>query len=203
MLQWMLYRTTNQSGPSVIRYPKAACPVNDPAFSLPIETGRGVFVHKADASICIAFTGSLYHEVIEAQKILSEKEIDADLYNLRFIKPIDEMYLLGILNQYDYFIVVEEGIVQGGIGEYIISLENKNSHNTEIIHLGISDHFVPAGTRAELLHQCKLDGEGIAEQILRISGIAEQLLHIPVITEQIERIPRVADYDRFKTLAAL
>ncbi len=167
MLHWML----NQSGPSVIRYPKAACPADDPAFSVPLERGRGVFVSKSNAPLCIAFSGSLYQEVIDARNILRESDISADLYNLRFIKPIDERYLTGVMNQYDYFIVVEEGIAQGGIGEYIISLGNKTQSPAQIIHMGIPDEIVPLGTRAELLRQFKLDGAGIAEQIMGISEI--------------------------------
>jgi 1-deoxy-D-xylulose-5-phosphate synthase len=179
MLQWIL----NQSSPSIIRYPKAACPAEDPAFSIPLEMGRGVFVHKGNASLCIAFTGSLYQEVLDARKILSEADIAVDLYNLRFIKPIDETYLLGILNQYDYFIVVEEGVMQGGIGEYIISLTNQKPDCAEIIHMGIHDDFVPLGTRAELLRQCSLDGNSIANQI--------------------KQIPGILDYSQFNTAAAL
>jgi 1-deoxy-D-xylulose-5-phosphate synthase len=183
MLRWMLQQTPGQENPSIIRYPKAVCPADDPAFSLPIETGRGVFVQKTKASVCIAFTGSLYQEVINAEKILSESDIPVDLYNLRFIKPIDEQYLLEILNQYDYVIVVEEGLMQGGIGEYIISVGNQNLDGAEIIHIGISDDFVQTGTRAELLHQCKLDGKGIAEQIMQV--------------------PDIARYSQYNTLAAL
>lgn len=191
MLQWMLQRTPDQSGPSVIRYPKAVCPADDPAFVLPIESGRGVFVHKTAAPLCIAFTGSLYPEVKKAQKILAKAEIETDLYNLRFIKPIDEAYLLGIIHQYSYFIIVEEGLVQGGIGEYIISLQNKNPDGAEIINIGIPDGIVSQGSRAELLHQFKLDGEGIAEQVTRIPSIAEQM----------KCYMNVADYLKYKTAA--
>ncbi len=179
MLEWM----QNQSAPSIIRYPKAICPSSDPSFSLPLESGRGVFVHKTDAPVCIAFTGSLFDEVICARNILAESDIAADLYNLRFIKPIDEEYLSLVMNSYDYFIVVEEGIMRGGIGEYIVSLGNKIPDGAEIMHIGVPDEFAQLGTRAELLRQCKLDGEGIAERI--------------------KQIPGMASYARFQKMAAL
>jgi 1-deoxy-D-xylulose-5-phosphate synthase len=176
MLEWLLSQQPGQSSPAVIRYPKAACPNDDPAFSAPIERGRGVFVHQletqTDASICIAFTGGLYNEVIDAQKMLAEADIAVDLYNLRFIKPIDERYLIETINQYKYFIVAEEGIAQGGIGEYIVSIKNKIPDNVELIHVAFPDKFVSLGTRAELLHQYKLDGGGIVERIKQIPEIA-------------------------------
>lgn len=203
MLQWMLRQTPDPSGPSIIRYPKAACPANDSAFSLPIETGRGVFVRRNNASLCIAFTGSLYCEVINAQSILAEADLAADLYNLRFIKPIDEPYLQNILRQYDYFIVAEEGVMQGGIGEYIISIGNKTQNGAHIVHIGIPDKIVSTGTRAELLRQNRLDGEGIAEQILRIPEIAEQVMCAKGNLEQMNHISDIAGYKKFKTAAAL
>jgi 1-deoxy-D-xylulose-5-phosphate synthase len=193
MLQYMLRRTPDQTGPSVIRYPKAVCPDHDSAFSLPIETGRGVFVHKNHSRICIAFTGSLYQEVIDARNILADSNLSVDLYNLRFIKPIDENYLLNILRQYDYVIVAEEGIMQGGVGEYIISLKNQAADIAEIIHIGIPDNMPAAGTRAELLHQFYLDGEGIAEQVKAIPGISQRIREIPGISKQITEIPEIAE----------
>ncbi len=169
MLQWMLH----QPGPSIIRYPKASCPRDSSVFSAPIENGRGVFVKKTNAPVCIAFTGSLYQEVLDAQGILSASDTDVDLYNLRFIKPLDEPYLISLLNEYEYFIVAEEGVSQGGVGEYIISLGSQARTSARIIHFGVPDEMVSLGTRQELLHRFRLDGQGIAEQVMHIPGIMD------------------------------
>ncbi|MDR2953403.1 MAG: 1-deoxy-D-xylulose-5-phosphate synthase, partial [Treponema sp.] len=113
MLNWALELET---GPMIIRYPKACCPKEIPAFSLPVEQGRGVWLLKNNRQICLAFAGGLYKQVLDAAVILEEQGIEADLYNLRFLKPVDEEYLANLMNSYEYIGFIEEGIREGGFG---------------------------------------------------------------------------------------
>jgi 1-deoxy-D-xylulose-5-phosphate synthase len=158
MLDWALTRP----GPCVIRYPKAPCPPEGGLFSLPLEQGRGVLVRQTGGPLCLAFTGSLYPQALEASDILAARGIGADLYNLRFVKPIDETYLEGILNRYEMVIFIEEGVLRGGFGEYAAALALRQDCGARVLTLGVSDEFIPQGTREELLHRQGLDGPGIA-----------------------------------------
>jgi len=169
MLDWALEQN---SGPAVIRYPKAYCPQENTAFSTPIETGRGVLLSKSGGNICLFFTGSLYREVQEAASILKEQGLDADLYNLRFVKPVDEEYLVSLINEYKLAVFIEEGIKEGGFGEYASALARQYDCKARTITLcaksGFFEDDLALGTREELLAVNGLDGKGIAEQI---SGI--------------------------------
>jgi 1-deoxy-D-xylulose-5-phosphate synthase len=158
MLTWSLTGT----GPSVIRYPKGPCPREDEGFAPPLEWGRGVFVRQRNASLCLAFTGSLYTQVLEAARLLEVQGIPADLYNLRFLKPIDEVYLAGILNQYELVIFIEEGVLLGGFGEYATALGKRKHCAARIMTLGGGDRFMSQGTREVLLQRNGLNGEEIA-----------------------------------------
>ena len=159
----------NHSGPVIIRYPKAYCPLEIDAFSLPLETGKGVWTEKNNANTCLAFTGSLYKEVREAAAILKQQGIEVDLYNLRFLKPIDENYLTGIMNEYKFVCFIEEGIKQGGFGEYASSLALQRKCKAEIQIIAVESNFFEEdralGTREELLAVNALNGKGIAEKI--------------------------------------
>jgi len=160
------------SGPVIIRYPKAYCPQEDTAFSLPMETGRGVWVTKSGvARICLAFTGSLYKEASQAAAILKEREIEADLYNIRFLKPVDEEYLSGLMDNYKLVVFIEEGMREGGFGEYAAALAR--NCKAEVLVLAAESVFLEEeralGSREELLKINNLDGKGIAE---RIEGFA-------------------------------
>ncbi len=155
------------AGPVVIRYPKACCPEEIAAFSLPLEWGRGVFVsgHRGERQICLAFTGSLYAEVLDAAAILAAEGIHADLYNLRFLKPVDEDYLVSLVNDYALMVFVEEGIAAGGFGEYAVSLAGRQGKKA--LSLAAREHFAALGTREELLSMNGLDGRGIARETIR------------------------------------
>jgi len=163
----------NCLGPIIIRYPKDFCPDENDAFSLPAETGRGVFVSKNnDASICLAFTGSLYNEVVKAESILKENEIKADLYNLRFLKPIDENYLVDLMNNYKLTVFIEEGMREGGFGEYARSLALQREVKSKTYVIAVESSFLEddkaLGTREELLAVNELDGKSIAQKIMNL-----------------------------------
>jgi 1-deoxy-D-xylulose-5-phosphate synthase len=158
------------SGPVLIRYPKARCPAEVPAFSLPLETGRGVWLARGTARrICIAFTGGLYEQALEAAERLASGGIEADLYNLRFLKPIDEDYLVDILRDYELVAVAEEGIREGGVGEYAAALTHRRNSRAAVLALAVESEALAGaqGTREELLRANGLDGEGIAARIRR------------------------------------
>jgi len=166
MLDWALEQ---DSGPVIIRYPKAYCPEQAHAFSLPVEKGRGVWLSKNNGQICLIFTGSLYRQTLEAAAILKEQGIEADIYNLRFVKPIDEDYLAGFMNNYKLAVFIEEGIHEGGFGEYASALAQRNGCKARTAVLAAQSSFLEEeralGTREELLAENGLDGRGIAETV--------------------------------------
>ena len=158
-------------GPVIIRYPKTVCPAEIIAFSEQVVLGRGVFTEKSQApcDICLAFTGSLYEEAGETSAILKNSGINIDLYNLRFLKPVDEDHLIKLMNNYKYVVIAEEGIKEGGFGEYVNALAHSRNSPVKIIPLAVESGFLNGnsalGTRKELLSVNNLDGKGIAKTI--------------------------------------
>jgi 1-deoxy-D-xylulose-5-phosphate synthase len=169
MLNWALACP----GPVVIRYPKAACPEEYPACSLPLEKGRGVFIREGQGDLCLAFTGGLYPQVLDAAEKLSARGVQADLYNLRFLKPLDEDYLSALMDRYEEVFFIEEGVLRGGFGEYAAALGKRRGVSARIFTLGVEDSFVALGKREELLKINGLDGEGIAAAVLKSNRLAE------------------------------
>jgi len=167
ILNWSI--NTERGGPVIIRYPKTYCPQEIDAFSLPIEPGRGVWVSRKNSDVCIAFTGSLYREAVEACALLKERGIEADLYNLRFLKPVDENYLANIMNEYKVMCFAEEGIKAGGFGEKacVLALQRKCSAKTLVIaaEARFLEDDRALGTREELLAENGLDGKSIANAL--------------------------------------
>jgi 1-deoxy-D-xylulose-5-phosphate synthase len=188
MLDWALNDRGGKTGPVMIRYPKAPCPAGDPAFSPPLREGRGVFVgpgacpaegafagdtagrrgadrgdgRRRGVPVCLAFTGGLYPQVLEAAEKLAARGMAADCYNLRFLKPVDEDYLGDLMDSYGLMVFIEEGIRSGGFGEYASDLALRRGSAGKMLVLAAGDNFAALGTREELLWMNRLDGEGIA-----------------------------------------
>jgi len=120
--------------------------------------------------ILLAFTGSLYLEAARAQKLLLGAGIPADLYNLRFLKPLDEEYLLNLLKDYAVIAVIEEGVRSGGIGEYISSLllsntPEKPEARPELLLFNAGDKYYSVGSREELIRSAGIDAESIFQSV--------------------------------------
>jgi len=164
MLSWAL----SQEGPVILRYPKAACPTEQDAFSLPIEPGRGVFAQRDGSDTLIVCTGGMYAEVHEASNLLARAGNPVDSYVLRFIKPLDEDYFIESIGSYSRVVFVEDGVRTGGISEWLASLTRDRLPGTETEVLAFDELFYPQGTRAEILVSAGLSANHIADSVRRL-----------------------------------
>ena len=100
--------------------------------------------------------------VTEACKTLSEQGIEAAVYDMRFLKPLDEDILKEAFSKFDKIITIEDGTILGGLGSAVMEYASDNGfHKTTIHRLGIPDKFIEQGTPEELYHECGIDAEGI------------------------------------------
>jgi len=161
MLRW----SVASGRPCVIRYPKTACPPETEAFSSKIEEGRGCLIRNSGAPVLLAFIGSLYPQTVEAADLLAAEGLAVDVYNLRFIKPVDENGLATLLSRYELVVVLEEGSSRGGFGEYLAAYASRIGLSARILAKGVPDLYPPHASREELLDLMELDGQGIASAV--------------------------------------
>ena len=106
----------------------------------------------------------MYSEVQKAIRSVLLSNGYADLYLLRFIKPLDETYFLELAKKYYGVVFVEDGVITGGIGEYLNGLLAKNSFTNTIV-LGFEDKYYSHGTREEILEESGLSSVHIEKAI--------------------------------------
>ncbi len=168
-LDWAVKQTT----PVIIRYPKSVCPLEMEPYNVPIEEGRGVLLRKNDntkkiSDMLFVCTGGIIPEVLDACERLEKSGKTSDVYNLRFLKPLDKAHFLSIAKPYKRILFVEDGIRIGGIGTYLESLLDRNFSGKITMVSGFPDRFLPQGTRKEILHDARLTGELLAKKALRM-----------------------------------
>ena len=168
----MMDHAAERAGPCVLRFPKDTCRLDLPELSLPLEPGRGVFARREGGAVLILSLGGLLHQALEAADILSRRGMAADVYNLRFVKPLDAGNLAEVLSGYEAAYLVEDGARSGGVGEMVGSLLRECAPGLLYDHGGAPDAFLPQGSREELLADCGLDAAGIAEAVRELSGRA-------------------------------
>lgn len=149
-------------GPFAIRYPRGRGVMpkwQTPFAELTVGKGRIIREGKDLAIISIGHIGNV---ALEACNQLAEKGVDTALYDIRFLKPIDEVLLHQIFKFFNKVITVEDASIIGGLGSAVTEFANDNGYHKASIHrLGIPDRFVEQGTLEELHHECGIDVEGI------------------------------------------
>ncbi len=149
-------------GPWAIRYPRGRgmMPEWKTAFrELPVGKGQKLRDGNSLAFISIGHIGNV---VMAACETLSEQGIEAAVYDMRFLKPLDEEILNEVFTKFDKIITIEDGTILGGLGSAVMEFASDNGFHKTIIHrLGIPDRFIEQGTPEELYHECGIDAEGI------------------------------------------
>ncbi|MCR5495672.1 MAG: 1-deoxy-D-xylulose-5-phosphate synthase [Treponema sp.] len=177
------YAAENEKS-TVIRYPKMSCPTELDVFSKPVEEGRGIlvpafeyetsFAPDADSEsisrtkkILFVCTGGMFSEVLNAGRALSFDDVIADIYTLRFIKPFDFNYFLDIAKKYEGIVFVEDGIITGGISEYLASL-CAESGITNFCVKAFQEKYYQQGSRAEVCEEAGLSPDELKKSALEL-----------------------------------
>ncbi|MDP1853309.1 MAG: 1-deoxy-D-xylulose-5-phosphate synthase [Candidatus Omnitrophota bacterium] len=162
----MLEFAFNHNGPTAIRYPKDRVPVARnqlyPVGHRPetrnIELGRAEVLRRGKDLAIIAL-GSMVYPALEAAEILSKEDINVEVVNARFAKPLDKELLRDVALRFGKIIVIEEGIAEGGFGSAVKEILN---NKTYIKQIGLPCEFIKQGKRRDILAKYGLDKEGIA-----------------------------------------
>jgi len=90
---------------------------------------------------------------------------NSGLMNIRCLKPLKDNELVEIFLDYKKIVVVEEAVLDGGIGSCISSLITDRNINIEVLRLGIPCKFVEPGSNEELSEKYNLNSDGICNAI--------------------------------------
>ncbi|MEN8224315.1 MAG: 1-deoxy-D-xylulose-5-phosphate synthase [Bacteroidota bacterium] len=169
-LRDMMYTAQLQDkGPWAIRYPKGqgVMPVWETPFKeLIIGKGRKVRDGKDIAFISIGHIGNY---AMQASINLEKKGIQAAVFDIRFLKPVDEKLLHEVLSSFNHIITVEDGTIVGGLGSTVLEFQADHGYKNTIRRLGIPDRFISHGTQEELHKECGFDVEGIMKTAMEIT----------------------------------
>ena len=147
--------------PCAVRYPRmnGEGEIADISLDETVPVGKGKVVEEGKDIAILAFGPCLKEYEALA------KEHNYTLVDMRFIKPWDEETVLNLIKNHKYLITIEEGSKKGGVGEEIAAFVQRQDSSCKVINLGFPDSFLMEGTRKEILHDLKLDAQGLAESI--------------------------------------
>ncbi len=155
----------DMDGPVYLRFGRPKVPNFTPE-NQKFEIGKAWKI--ADGSdVSIFATGHLVWKAIEAQAILAEKGVSAEIINIHTIKPLDVDAILASVNKTGCAVTAEEHQRNGGLGDSVAqTLVLNNPAPLEMV--AVNDSFGESGTPEELLEKYGLSTESIVEAVLKV-----------------------------------
>lgn len=153
--------------PIAIRYPRGRGMLQD--WKQPfekIEIGKGRCI-KEGTHIAVLSIGHIGAAAIEAVKEFDLSKRIA-LYDMQFVKPLDETLLHEIFTTFKTIVILENGVIHGGFGTAVIEFASEFNYSNQIYLRGIPDEFIEHGTVEELHEQCGISKNAIKELLLAL-----------------------------------
>ena len=160
-------------GPFSIRYPRGKGVMTEwktPMKAIQVGTGRKLSNGDDVAILSIGHPGNFAQTAITELKTLG---VSVAHYDMRFVKPIDEVMLHEVFSKYKKIITVEDGCIVGGFGSAIIEFMADHNYSSKVTRLGIPDKYIHHGTVEELQADCGFDANSIVKKVKELVNYKE------------------------------
>ena len=162
--------------PFVIRYPRGQGVMpqwRTPMEKIEIGTGRMICDGSEIAILTIGHPGNF---AVSACRTLATEDMYPAHFDMRFVKPLDEVMLHDIASRFSRIVTVEDGTIVGGFGSAVLEFMNANGYSPEIKMLGIPDRYVEHGKPEELHRECGYDAQAIADAVREMANTTHMAL---------------------------
>ena len=163
-LEDMLEFAVALNKPIVIRYPRGGEGKNKFEKHEKIELGKAELIEEGK-NLTILAIGKMVDRGYELLKKLKEIGIEAELINVRFLKPLDSDLILKSIRKTKKIITIEDNILEGGLASSIKELLIDNKiEDIKIKNFGYPNVFVKHGTVDEIEKLYGLDIDNILKE---------------------------------------
>ena len=161
--------------PVIIRYPRGGeNKTIEFNKSDKISLGKAEIL-KEGKDISIIAIGKTVSRAMELSNMLKNDEIEAEVINARFLKPLDKQEILKSIKKTKHVITIEDGTIINGLGTAIKELVvDENLTGIKVKSYAYPDEFIKHGTVEELEKIYKQDVTSIYEDITENKNIRKE-----------------------------
>lgn len=170
-LEQMLEFAVSLKKPVVIRYPRGGEEKEKFTEHNNIELGKcekvkTILLENDKKYVTIIAIGNMVSKSMQVARALSEKNIEAEVINARFLKPLDKESIIQSIEKTKKCITIEDGTIIGGLGSAIKELiSEENLKDIQIKSFAYPDKFIEHGSIEELEAKYGLDVDTICAYI--------------------------------------
>jgi transketolase len=144
-------------------------------FALPekyrLEVGKGFIVRNGSDAVIFAYGAVMLNEALNAAEVLEQHAFSLKVVNHPWLNRFDLDWMKSILVGIRTIYTVDDHVLEGGFGERLIVFlaECGQLSGIRVHRFGLTT-LPMCGTPLEVLRHHELDGESIANNILKIEG---------------------------------
>lgn len=155
-----------QDKPVYIRMGKKGEPVVHDGPVEAFKIGKAIVMQEG-SDVALVSTGNMLPEAIEAQKVLAEKGVSAEVVSFHTVKPLDEAYLSGAFDRFKLVVTIEEHSLIGGFGSAVAEWAVDTGEDTrKLLRIGTPDKFFKeSGEQEHARKVLDLTGHQIAGRV--------------------------------------
>lgn len=168
-------------GPYIIRYPRGCgegVTWRDAEFTL-YEVGRGQRLREGSGLAILALGPAAVRAVEASDKwALTHDGVAPAVYDLRFLKPLDEDLLSEVASGFSHVLTLEDGCLKGGLFGAVSEFMHSHDYKVSVHGFGIPDEFIFCDTQSAQRRECGLDTDSILDAIKNYEDFSRQCLDI-------------------------
>ena len=157
----------HETGPFIIRYPRGmgeGTPWRETAGQV-LETGRAETLLEGDGTVAVLTLGPVANRALEAAQAWPGR---VGVFDMRFLKPLDERLLADVAGRYRHLITVEDGCLAGGLYGAVSEWLAAHGTGATLEGIGIPDRIIPQAKQSEQYAECGIDAAGIAKSLKKV-----------------------------------
>ena len=163
-LEKMMDEAITFNKPVVIRYPRGG-ESNTLMKTDKIKYGKSEILNKGN-DLTIIGIGNTTSKALDIANLLKKDNIQSEVINARFLKPLDEKTILNSIKKTKNVAVIEDSTIIGGLSSSINDLIKKNNlESIKSYYYAYPDEFIKHGTVSEIEKKYHIDKDSIYEDI--------------------------------------
>lgn len=163
----IMYTSLSLPTPLAIRYPRGRATTPDwrsDMHDIPVGKGRSIRLRDG-AHTAILSLGPILRTALEAAKALEEEGISVDVYDMIWLKPLDDGILRQVTEKYDNIVTLEDSTLTGGFGSAVNDWIRGNGGKINLTSLGVKDEWISHGSVDRLRELCGIDTVSVVKTI--------------------------------------
>ncbi|MGY1622818.1 1-deoxy-D-xylulose-5-phosphate synthase [Geodermatophilus sp. SYSU D00965] len=155
-------------GPTVVRFPKGAPPVDIPALERrgPVDVLR----RGATPEVLLVAVGSMVPTCLAAAERAADHGIDVTVVDPRWVLPVSDE-LVELAAGHRLVVTVEDGGRAGGVGSTLTRALQDRGFDVPLRTMGLPQEFLEHGSRGQVLADAGLTEQDVARRITEWTAV--------------------------------